>query len=145
MRGLKGMKYCVDLCAISNCPPSTSESVQRQAYRFVFNPICEKSFIPPGKMSPQRVSKATKDADRCALLGLSMYVSKEKALNRYKYLKKNHKNIDKLIGTHLAKGEIEPKHGLTTKPNNQGHYDLFESKGVELSSDFKIISELSGV
>lgn len=145
MRGLKGMKYNVDLCAINDCPPLTSERVQRQAYRFVFNPICEKSFIPQGIKKPQRVSGSTNDVERCSLLGLSMFIDEEKALTRYQELKSKFKNINKLIGTHLAAGIIEPKHGLITKPNKQGHYDLFESKDIDLCLDFKITLDLSGV
>jgi hypothetical protein len=139
------MKYESDLCNISDCPPSNCVQKDIDAYRFVYNPICPKSFIPQGKKSPQRVSKSSNDTERCSLLGLSMFESEGKALEKYKYLKKTIKNIDKTIGSHLAKGKIKPKHGLLTKPNNQGHYDLFEFKGTNLSPDFQILLDLSGV
>lgn len=139
------MKYQSDLCTIIDCPPQSCANIQRPAYRFVFNPICSKSFIPQGKKSPQRVNKAANDTERCSLLGLSMFATEAKAISRYKYLKKMIRNIDKTIGTHLATGTIEPKHGLVTEPNGHGHYDLFEYKNIDLSSDFKIMLDLSGV
>lgn len=139
------MKYQSDLCSINDCPPLTSERVQRQAYRFVFNPICEKSFIPQGIKKPQRVSGSTNDVERCSLLGLSMFDSDTKAITRYKYLKGLMRNIEKTIGTHLAQGKIRSTDGLVTKPNNQGHYDLFEFKNVNLSPNFQIIVDLRGI
>ena len=43
------MKYESDLCNISDCPPSDCIQRDIDAYRFVYNPICPKSFIPQGK------------------------------------------------------------------------------------------------
>ena len=143
--GITQMKYASDLCTLSNCPPIGCKSIKKEAFRFVFNPICEKSFTPQGKKNPQRVSKSTNNSERCSLLGLSMFESEDCAIKRYKYLKKMVKNINKTLGSHLAKGTIQPQYGLITHPNNYGHYDLFEFKDVDLSTDFKITLDLSGV
>ena len=89
------MKYASDLCTLSNCPPIGCKSIKKEAFRFVFNPICEKSFTPQGKKNPQRVSKSTNNSERCSLLGLSMFESEDCAIKRYKYLKKMVKNINK--------------------------------------------------
>lgn len=133
------MKYSSDLCHITNCPPQSSVSVQRQAYRFVFEPICEKSFIPQGKKSPQRISKENKNTAKCSLLGLSMFSDEESAKQRFIQLKKFCKNIDKTIGTHLAAGIIKPDHGVSTSPDQNNHFDLFEFSGVDLTKDFTMI------
>ncbi len=139
------MKYSKDLCNIPSCPPANCLNINIEAYRFVFNPICNASFIPQGKTKPQRIVNATSDTLRCSLLGLSMFTDETKAIDKYKQLKKSFKNLGKTIGTHLAKGKIEPLDGLGTPPDKQSHFDFFEKSGIDLSRKFEITQDLGGV
>ncbi|ENE5172820.1 hypothetical protein ABUU69_002173 [Vibrio cholerae] len=138
------MKYQSDLNQIPSCPPVHCIQAVRESYRFVFDPLDQKSFLPQGKKNPQRVHKEENDVKKCSLLGLSMFTSEADACNHYKKLKKYMKNIDKTIGSHLATGTIQPHHGLISEPSESGHFDLFECAGVDLTLDFRVMYELSG-
>ncbi|PSW69482.1 hypothetical protein C9J41_21095 [Photobacterium sp. GB-50] len=137
------MKYQSDLSQIPSCPPRDCTREMRDSYRFVFDPLDQNSFLPQGKKDPQRVNKEEDNKKKCSLLGLSMFESENDACAHYKRLKKFIKNIDKTIGSHLAKGKIKPQHGCITKPNKNGHFDLFESAGVDLTLNFQVMYELS--
>jgi hypothetical protein len=138
------MKYNSDLCVITDCPPSSCTSESRDSFRFVFNPLDSKSFLPQGKKSPQRVHKENRNQIKCSLLGLSMFSSEKAARDHYIKLREFVTNIDKTIGSHLANGRIESHHGLMSNPSNSGHFDLFEFAGVDLTQDFSVMYECSG-
>ncbi|EGQ8093377.1 TPA: hypothetical protein ACX3FU_004500 [Vibrio parahaemolyticus] len=138
------MKYQSDLSQIPSCPPGHCTREERESFRFVFDPLDQKSFLPQGKKNPQRVHKEEDNETKCSLLGLSMFTSETDARKHYKKLKKFVKNIDKTIGSHLATGTIQPHHGFISEPSKSGHFDLFESAGVDLTLDFQVMYELSG-
>lgn len=115
------------------------------AYRFVFNPICSKSFIPQGIKKPERISNTNVQRKKCSLLGLSMFTTEDKAIAKYQELKKQFKNVNKIIGTHLAKGKIQAEDGLVTKHDKKGHFDFFEYVDTDLTKRFAISKDLGAV
>lgn len=138
------MKYQTELCSIANCPSPSCTNDRRKAYRFVFNPINTDSFLPQGIKKPSRGHKEISDDEKCSLLALSMFISEKAACKRYEELRKKIKNIGKTLGSHLAEGVIQPHHGVMSQPNSKGHFDFFESSGVDLTKDFNVISNLDG-
>ena len=136
------MKYQSDLCSVPNCPPLNAIPEDREAYRFVFDPICPKSFVPQGKKRPSRVRSARNPETKCSLLGLSFFASAEQAVERYNYLKANFKNIENSIGTHLATGTLQQSFGLQTPVSDGGHFDLHESAGTNLPPHFTVVQAL---
>jgi hypothetical protein len=136
------MKYQSEMCAIANCPPSNCIQDQLTAYRFVYEPVCEKSFVPQGLKVPSRMSNSN-DKQKCSLLGLSFFSSEEKAKTRYEDLKKKMKNINKTIGSHIAKGAIDANDGYRTQISQKsGHFDFFECKSANLIPRFKVVCDL---
>lgn len=139
------MKYKNDLVKITNCPPCDCERKTLQAYRFVFEPVCMNSFIPQGKKSPVRICNEKNDKTKCSLLALSMFITEAQAIAKYQALKKKHKNIHKIIGTHLAKGQINDSDGLVTKYNHEGHFDFFEFLNTDLTKNFVVLKDLGSI
>ena len=137
------MKYANQFGHLTNCPPSNNVYSYNTAYRFVFDPLDHRSFIPQGIKSPSRISNPNNNDDtRCSLLALSMFISENDAVNRYKELKKICKNIDKSLGTHLAVGTLNNDDGLQYIANNYGHFDFHEHASTNLAPQFSIVKAL---
>jgi hypothetical protein len=136
------MKYQSEMCSLTNCPPSNCIQDQLTAYRFVYDPVCEKSFIPQGVKSPSRMNSSNHNM-KCSLLGLSFFSSEEKAKARYASLKNKIKNINKTLGSHIAEGVLDSNDGHRTDIcKKTGHFDFFENRNVNLISNFKIVFDL---
>lgn len=133
-------KYNSELTNLPDCPPSVARSRKLEAFRFVFNDINHPhNFLPVIKIQPKREFK--NDKARCMAYGLSMFDSIEKAKDRYAKLQKKFPKIEKRIGTHIAKGLLEPADGVTTKADRTGHFTLYEFKGTNLKTKFHIVSK----
>ena len=74
-----------------------------------------------------------------------MFTTEQKAIEKYRDLKKFVKNIDKTIGSHLAEGQVTTTDGTMSTPNRKGHFDVFEYSGVDFTNSFSISTDLSGV
>jgi len=137
------MKYTNQLAGLSNCPPSNSAYLYKTAYRFVFEPLAADSFIPQGIKSPSRISNPNNPPDtRCSLLALSMFISESTAVERFQELKKQFKNIEKSLGTHLAMGTLNANDGLQYAANAEGHFDFHENASADLAPQFSIVKAL---
>lgn len=133
-------KYAAELNLIENCPPADAISCERESYRFVHENIAdERNFKCICKLNSARKLKAH---EQCSGFGLSMFVSKEKAIERYKQLAFSNKNIGKTLGARLAQGTIKPNDGLVSKPNGMGHFDLWEVDGADFVTSFQIVADL---
>lgn len=137
------MKYANQLGTLTDCPPSNNIYLYNTAYRFVFEPLANNSFIPQGIKSPSRISSANSNAHKkCSLLALSMFVSESAAVDRFNELKKMCKNIEKSLGTHLAVGVINANDGLQYAANADGHFDFHEHASANLATQFSIVKAL---
>jgi hypothetical protein len=137
------MKYTNQLVDLTNCPPSNNIYSYDTAYRFVFEPLDSRSFIPQGIKSPSRISNPNNNNHtKCSLFSLSMFISENDAVNRYEALKKICKNIDKSLGTHLAVGTLNVNDGLQYRANNDGHFDFHEHACTNLAPQFSIVKAL---
>jgi len=137
-------KYKELISHIPNCPPSDSQCKEITAFRFVFEDLNHRNnFIPVLLINTQRINTARlkKDADKCAGYALSFFSTLENAKKRYFELKykRGLKNIDKILGTHIAQGLIIENDGVVSKVDKQGHFNLHEFEQVDLKSQFSLI------
>lgn len=131
-------KYDAHLSAIPDCPPSHYECKDIQAFRFVFKDLNHKNnFLPVSLMNPKR--KFPDDASKCQGYGLSFFDTLENARRRYLAIKKNFRNIGKIIGTHIAEGFIEVNDGVVSEVNSSGHFCLHEFEHTDLSRKFHLV------
>ncbi|MCQ8870101.1 hypothetical protein [Vibrio splendidus] len=144
-QGYQGMKYQTELLSVANCPPQACSPQNIRAYRFVYDPLDSTSFLPQGIKDPARAHKETRVPVKCSLYALSMFTTEQKAIEKYRDLKKFVKNIDKTIGSHLAEGQVTTTDGTMSTPNRKGHFDVFEYSGVDFTNSFSISTDLSGV
>lgn len=132
------LKYASEFKSITDCPPPAAAARDGSAWRFVFDPVNEDSFIPAALQPSRPAGKAT----CCSEWGLSMFTSETKATKRFQELVKSVPNIRKRIGTHLAKGNLTSDCGLCTEAGSNGHFDLHPEKGADLPARFSIVGEL---
>lgn len=125
------------------CPSSKYFTFgKKEAFRFVFEDASHPSnFLPPLKISPTRYT--SKEAfEKCGGLGLSLYGKKEGAIQKFQELIPTFKNFRKIIGTHIAKGEINDEDGHITEEDDITHFDMYEFENIILDKKFVIIEEL---
>lgn len=128
-----------------NCPPAYYESREFTAYRFVFEEINDKNnFLPVLEIKPKRINSpefATEQA-KCLGYALSLFDSVENARRRYRQISRYNKNFYKTVGTHIAGGRIEKQDGVASPVDDNGHVSLHEFEHADLSSKFRVISEV---
>lgn len=139
------MKYQSDLDAIASCPPSTAVAGDREAYRICKAPISAQQFLPPGKQDPKRVSNAL-DKDNqeyaCALLGLSLFDTKEAVEQRWHSFPLK---VKKKLGNWVGFFEVDSVDGLLGRVSQESrHYELYEYAQSQVYKKVKLIEELEG-
>ncbi|WP_419227108.1 hypothetical protein [Alteromonas sp. OM2203] len=135
------MKYQKELDNIPQCPPKDAEAKVTDSFRFVFDPVCIKSFIPQALTQPTRMSATNDPVQKCSLTGLSFFTSDVAAVRVYNNIKMIKKHKKARIGSHLAEGTLDPKDGLQSAVKCE-HFDLHPSKNSCLENKFKIVSVL---
>lgn len=73
---------------------------------------------------------------------LSLFDTAENARQRYRQISRFNRNFHKIVGTHIASGEIEKKDGVASPPDGHGHISLHEAEDVELVWKFQIVEEI---
>ncbi len=136
------LRYAEKLKQYSDCPPVRTTVRDGEAFRFVHAAIENpRNFQCAATLSPSR--EFDTDARRCASWALSFFSSKEKAVAFYQKLKKTSPNIEKTVGTHLARGPVVPADGRVSVDRSDGHFSLWESNEANFSDKFVIIQALS--
>jgi hypothetical protein len=135
------LKYREAISGFAECPPAGAEGQDREACRFVFGDINDqRNFLPVALISPSRTFDGSHA--RCISHALSLWTTRETALEFYRQKAKGYRRFKKTIGTHLASGRIAADDGLATRPAASGHFSFFEASQVELKSKFQIIEPL---
>lgn len=120
------------------CPPSNASECDRTAWRWVFEPCSEYSFLPQAERNPPRLHSA-KDLDsKCSCWAISMHASYEKSVKAFTNLERLVKKARKVLGTHVAKGEISQSDGVCTIEDSKGHFDFHPYYGVAIADAFEI-------
>lgn len=98
--------------------------------------LTEKDFQPPAILNPARVLGSADN--KCSMFALSMFNSTTNIKNLFINLKKHNQNIEKTLGSIIAKGTISQEDGLSSHFTSNGHMDLHEFEGTNLHSKFVI-------
>ncbi len=125
------------------CPPNEYTEKNIEAFRWVFDDIQNaENFIPLAKKNPARILSMD-DKSQCKAYSLSMFNSEDAARNRFQFLHKIMKDkAFKLLGTNIAKGNIEEMHGVNSNSDENGHFSHFHYESVDLTTIFRIIDNL---
>jgi len=129
------------------CPPADYKSESRVAFRFVFETTHEKyqnSFLPVLIIKPARKNRLKEDSSKCQGYALSLFDSLAKANQKFINLTRKTSSyiLKESLGTHLVQGIIEPRDGVVSAINEEGHFSLHEFEETDLQKKFSIISSL---
>ena len=134
------------------CPPKNYKPKNRAVYRWVFDDIAdERNFKPRFYLVPEREfekvaqikDKKKRDAKKCAMLALSMFISKETAIERFNDLKDDMgKKAYIRLGTKIAFAHIIEEDGVNEEPNEIGHFNHHPITNHNYEKRFEIISTL---
>lgn len=126
------------------CPPDEFESMEIKAYRWVFNEITDPmNFISQYHKKPKRFLGST-DEEKCTAMGISLFTSKEKAKERFEFLKTSMgENVYIEIGTNIAEGTLNKGDGVSGHFNEKtGHFTHHKGENVDYQAKFAIIEKL---
>ena len=138
-------KYARELSDLEDCPPAYYERRDFTAHRFVFADLSHaNNFLPALKISPRRIHSPpfVSDTARCLGYALSLFDTLENAHRRYRQISRFNRNFYKVVGTHIARAQIESADGLASPPDGHGHISLHEAENVDLGAKFRIVEEL---
>ncbi|WP_416057726.1 hypothetical protein [Stenotrophomonas maltophilia] len=136
--------YSADITELihgATCPPADAVDEARKCYRYVHDPMDASSFIPVGKIDPQRTTDRSQKTI-CSMLALSLFSSETQARKRYEAIIKDHPKAINTLGTHIAAGEIKKGDGQSTAPDKKSHFDFHPHKGIDLPSRFTVLGAL---
>ena len=68
-------KYQRELARFVECPPPNAEPCERDAFRFVFEVVDDRSFVPVAKLNPSR--QFENEHECCMAHALSMFATQE--------------------------------------------------------------------
>ena len=132
------LKYQVFLNDFDECDLSSYSMQERNAFRWVFEPISdERNFIPLYAKINYSGAKVV-----CKGFALSMYNEKDNAKKRFAELIADKPNSYKKIGTHLSNGLLKTSDGMSNEYDSTGHFSLFEFENVDLRDSFEIVEQM---
>lgn len=123
--------------------PEVYPIVPCDCYRFAFENSPDKNHIPQYINNPKRIlTDINRNKAKVTLLALSCFQQKEKAIVRFEELKKSIPQIGKTVGDSLFGGYITESDGMVTSPNEDTHFNLFESDTCDLNQTFIYLKSL---
>jgi hypothetical protein len=143
VRNVPEWKYASYLASVPGCPPTGAQPRERNAFRFVWNPIDQSCFVPVAlKLTgpPQRTNRQNQPS--CSAFGLSMFTTEALARARFAKLEEINREIRKSVGTHLAGVALTMAHGVQTQEGHNGHFDLHEYEDIDLVSASTLVGPL---
>ncbi|MEY4933932.1 MAG: hypothetical protein RIS64_291 [Bacteroidota bacterium] len=125
------------------CPPKHYKPKKMTVYRWVFDDIeAEQNFIPVFYTNPKKYFGKT-DIEKCRGLALSLFATQADAEERFYDLQDGMgRKAYKVLGTHIATGDIDEQDGVNEEPNASGHFNHHPVKGHQYEKRFNIISKL---
>lgn len=134
------MKYATYLNTIENCPSTKCSPKSGVAYRFVYEDLHHPHNLLPAALIRQRPYGTPEQ--RCSAYALSMFRSESEARSRFAQLEKHTRNLREKIGSHLASVVLCPNDGVASSIASNGHFDFFESAGVDLVPRLTLVGAL---
>lgn len=123
------------------CPPADASASEKQAWRWVFNPITTDCIKPVADRNPKRLHNAS-DTEKCSCWALSMYATQSTSVAAFHALLKKHPKIKKLLGDHIALVKISSPDGLCTVVQRSGHFDFFPNSATNVASLMTVTASL---
>lgn len=128
------LKYNEEIINCIDYNLSEFKEASRIAYRWVCEDISnEANFLPYNILCPK-----PEYFKKQAFWALSFFSNVSSSIARHKKLSLNKKNIDKKLGTHIAKGILKVSDGISNNHAKEGHFDFFEYEDVHLNNNFEI-------
>ena len=121
------------------CPPQGSVLIQRDAWRWVADPVSAQCFAPVGVRNPPRLLKATDPAEKCSCWGLSMYCSYDQSVSAFQSVQRSFPKARKIFGGYAANVLITPADGACTSADRYGHFDLHPFSASALQSSISAL------
>lgn len=138
------LKYADFIDQFNNCIAADCSPVNREAFRWTFDQVTDERNFIPRYLNPTYPDKKKMD---CIGYALSMFDTEEQARLKFNTLQKDRGQIYKMLGTHVAKGDLTLQDGISGESslakNNHGHFSFFEFEETDLSEKFIIINKLS--
>lgn len=124
------------------CPPTSATESTRTAYRWVFNPITERCFLPQALRNPPRLLSEKDPEKKCSCWGVSMHDTLNQSISAFHAVEKSYRGARKTLGDHVAQGTLVQADGLSTPSNNYGHFDLHPYKSAKPVGKFTVIAPI---
>lgn len=124
------------------CPPLHASESNREAFRWVFNPVTARCFQPQAVRNPPRLLNERDPERRCSCWALSMHETLNQSVSAFQNLEKSFRNAKKVIGNSVAHGILAQADGLSTPADQSGHFDLHPYKATVLTLKFSIVAAL---
>ncbi len=124
------------------CPPRSASVPQGAfcAFRMIENQaIASADFKPPAIKNPARRFETSKKM--CSGYALSYFCTEDQLKKFHKKLTVTSKQFAKRHKFYI-RSEIECNDGVTTAPNNLGHFDLHEAKSADLQNKSVVVGEI---
>lgn len=120
------------------CPPNSAKVRKIVAWRWVFKPMTAQCFFPVAVRNPKKLLQLDAPRLKCSAWGLSMHISKEHSIAAFHALEESFDRIRKVIGTHVAVGELSAAHGVATSADSYGHFDLHPKVSAPFHTTFVV-------
>jgi len=138
-------KYKSYLDTYKTCMISDCEELERPAYRWVFEDKNDPDNFKPQFLKSDFENHSKKN---CNGYGLSFFDKKIEARNALIKRCKDKENAYKVVGSHIAGGNLKKEDGVSSKsstdPKNFGHFSFFEYVNVDLVNSFEIVEKVFG-
>jgi len=129
------------------CPDEIVSTITRPSYRWCNSPVNHQHNFFPNRFVDQLKGKARRklkgDKDCCEYCAISFFDTLDNAKDRFMGFPDR---IREMLGyTHVAHGVVEDTDGLTSEPDEYGHFNFFEFDNltVQLQDKFIIVHSFS--
>lgn len=127
---------------LDSCPPTDYKIKECVTYRWVFDDIMdERNFKSQADKNPKPLNSKN-DFDKCEYYALSFHDSSENSRKHFNILSKKFKNIQKNLGTKIARGNLGILDGKGGECDKIGHFNFHHIKNNNFVEVFNIIESL---
>ncbi len=129
-------KTTIEQYNLADCPPEDGNILPCECYHYVFEDKDHRdNFLPISERDPKRINNL-KDIKKCALIGLSCYLSEKEAVDKWnRYNKYPDYAFEQNVGTFLCRLLLKKEDGTTSKDKETTtHFNFYEYHHVNLKS-----------
>lgn len=125
------------------CPPSNYIAQNKEAFRWMYENISDAdNFKPAYFKNPKRFNEKS-DEEQCMAMGLSFFDTLYAAERRFLQLKKRlGEEAYKVLGSQIAKGQIQEEDGVNSSVDVNGHFTHHPSINFKYFDNNVIVKQL---